>query len=47
MQPQSAIARNTYLRAEAPARSIGRWRQYEKQLQPTLEELQKQGVAIG
>lgn len=35
------------VREPAHTRSIGRWRRYEKQLQPMLEELQKQGVPIG
>ena len=39
-------ASSVQVREPAHTRSIGRWRQYEKQLQPMLEELQKQGVAI-
>ncbi len=39
-------ASSVQVREPAHTRSIGRWRRYEKQLQPMLEELQKQGVAI-
>jgi hypothetical protein len=34
------------VREPAHTRSIGRWRQYETQLQPMLEELQKAGLSV-
>lgn len=34
------------VREPAHTRSIGRWRRYEEQLQPMVEELQKQGVDL-
>ena len=34
------------VREPAHTRSIGRWRRYEAQLQPMVEELQKQGVGL-
>ena len=39
-------ASSVQVREPAHTRSIGRWRRYERQLRPMLEELRKQGVAI-
>ena len=45
-QQDSAVSTASAVQVREPAhtRSIGRWRQYEKQLQPMFNELQKQGV---
>jgi len=39
-------ASSVQVREPAHTRSIGRWRRYEEQLQPMVEELQKQGVDL-
>ena len=39
-------ASSVQVREPAHTRSIGRWRRYAKQLQPMVEELQKQGVDL-
>jgi hypothetical protein len=39
-------ASSVQVREPAHTRSIGRWHRYENQLQPMLDELQKQGVDL-